>query len=334
MKDYLVYKSNDIIHASYALTIKEQRLLLACISQIKSDVDLTDNNSFTLTVDEARDLFYSKKDRYNAYRDLVLATGKLFDRKIVMQSEDGKKERFTRWVSAVDFDHEEMIATLHFHDQIKPYISQLKANFTRYRLKHIAELSSVYAIRVYEMIVSWHGQNKSFEEITIDDFRNAMDLGLKYKQFGQLNDRVIKPAVEQINERTNYELEIQPKKRGRSYVKVQFRFNQKEVDRLEEEKRELDRNLEKCEFDTVVGIEKRDGETVDMFNKLSDKQIMFIAQNHVFQEHLGGLGKLPKGEKYGSESIIRTAVSYLREGNFDEVTKYVIQGTLKKIKQR
>lgn len=332
MEDYLVYKSNDIINASYSLTVREQRLLLACISQIKSDEELSDKNSFTLTVDEARDLFYSKKDRRNAYRDLVLATEKLFDRKIVMKSEDGKKERLTRWVSTVDFDHEEMTATLYFHDQIKPYISQLKDNFTKYRLKHIAELSSVYAIRVYEMIVSWHGQNKSFDEMTIDDFRNALDLGRKYKQFGELRKFVIEKAVEQINERTNYELEIQAKKRGRSFHKLQFRFNQKEADKLEEEKRKLKR--EQQEADRLTGAEHRDPETVDMFNNLSDKQITFIAHNHVFQEHLGGLGKLPSGEKFGSERVINSAVSFLKKGEFDEVTKYIIQGTLKKVKQQ
>lgn len=332
MKDYLVYKSNDIINASYSLTVKEQRLLLACISQIKSDEELSDKNSFTLTVDEARDLFYSKKDRYNAYRDLVMATEKLFDRRIIMHSEEGKKERLTRWVSTVDFDHEEMTATLYFHDQIKPYISQLKDNFTKYRLKHIAELSSIYAIRVYEMIASWHSQNKSFQEMTIDDFRNALDLGLKYKQFGQLRERVIKPAIEQINERTNYDLEIQATKRGRSFHKLQFRFNQKEADKLEEEKRKLKR--EQQEADRLAGIEHRDDDTLDMFNNLSDKQITFIAQNHVFQEHLGGLGRLPTGEKYGSERVVESSISFLKKGDFDEVTKYVIQGTLKKVKQQ
>lgn len=331
MKDYLIYKSNDIIHASYALTVKEQRLLLACISQIKSDDELAVNNNFTLTVDEARDLFYTKKDRRNAYRDLVLATEKLFRREIRMQSEDGKKEMLTRWVDTVKFDHEEMTATLYFHDQIKPYISQLKDNFTKYRLKHIAELSSVYAVRIYEMIVSWHGQNKSFEEMTIDDFRTALDLGLKYKQFGELRNRVIKPAIEQINERTNYDLDIQAKKRGRSFHTLQFRFNQKEADKLEEEKRKLKR--EQREADKLAGVEPRDDSTVDMFNKLSDRQVSFVAQNHVFQEHLGGLGKLPTGEKYGSESVVSSAVDYLRKGDFDEVTKYIIQGTLKKIKQ-
>lgn len=332
MKDYLIYKSNDIINASYSLTVKEQRLLLACISQIKSDEELSDKNSFTLTVDEARDLFYSKKDRRNAYRDLVMATEKLFDRRIVMHSEEGKKERLTRWVSTVDFDHEEMTATLYFHDQIKPYISQLKDNFTKYRLKHIAELSSVYAIRVYEMIVSWHSQNKSFQEMTIDDFRNALDLGLKYKQFGELRQRVIKPAIEQINERTNYELEIQAKKRGRSFHKLQFRFNQKEADKLEEEKRKLKR--EQQEADKLAGIEHRDDDTVDMFNRLSDNQIAFIAKNHIFQEHLGNLGKLPTGEKYGSERVIKSAISFLKKGDFNEVTTYIIQATLKKVKQQ
>lgn len=247
MKDNLIYKSNDIIEASYSLTINEQRLLLACISQVNSAEKIED--SYVISVEQARDLFYSESQRNNAYRDLKRACENLYERKIKMQGENGKRTRLTRWVSTVDFDDSEQTATLYFHDQIKPYISQLKTNFTKYRLKHITQLTSVYAIRLYEMIVSWYSQNQLYKEYKIDDFKELLQIDDKYKQLCDLKTRVIKPAVEQINKLTDFDLEISFRKVGRSFKYIQLRFNRKPEFELAESlnQKKVQHNLSEAE---------------------------------------------------------------------------------------
>ena len=74
MKDNLVVQHNDLVTASYAMTRHEQNLLLSCISQIDSRKRLDEGQVFTLTVEQARDLFYNGNDQYNAYRDLKTAS--------------------------------------------------------------------------------------------------------------------------------------------------------------------------------------------------------------------------------------------------------------------
>ena len=81
MKDNLVVQHNDLVTASYAMTRHEQNLLLSCISQIDSRKRLDEGQVFTLTVEQARDLFYNGNDQYNAYRDLKTASERLFERK-------------------------------------------------------------------------------------------------------------------------------------------------------------------------------------------------------------------------------------------------------------
>lgn len=334
MKDYLVVQNNDIIEASYCLSVNEQRLLLACISQVDSrkNANFDFTKGVSLTVEQSQDLFYTEKNRQNAYYDLKTACEKLYRREVKLQSENGRFERLLRWVSSVEFDNDEMKSTLYFSREIQPYISELSNNFTEYRIRNIVQLSSKYAIRIYEIIVSWYGQNCSYKEMEITEFRELLDLGTKYKQHGELNRYVIKPALKEINDYTDFEMEISFKKRGRAFRWIQLRFNQKVDAKKEEEKRKLKR--EQREADKLSGIEHRDDDTVDIFTRISDKQIIFIAQNHVFQEHLGSLGKLPAGEKYGSERVVESSISFLKKGDFDEVTKYVIQGTLKKVKQQ
>lgn len=325
-KDNLVYKSNSIIEASYTLSVAEQRLLLACISMLNSDNELDVTKGYTLTVDQAQDIFYTDKDRKNAYRDLKSATESLYDARIKLQSDDGRYEMLTRWVSTVKFDNEEMTATLYFHNEIKPYISQLTNKFTKYRLQWIAELKSKYSIRIYELIVSWYCQNQSYKEMEIAEFRELLDMGGKYERHNDFLRYVVNPSLAEINEYTDFELEIGFKKRGRAYRWIQLRYNQKEAVKKAEERRKLKREQREQG-------EARDDRTVDMFTQLSDKQIKFIARNHVFQEHLGSLGKLQAGEKYGSEKTIELAVSFLKTGEFSEMTKYLIKGTLEKVKQ-
>ena len=95
MKDNLVVQHNDLVTASYAMTRHEQNLLLSCISQIDSRKRLDEGQVFTLTVEQARDLFYNGNDQYNAYRDLKTASERLFERKIRLQLDNGKRVTYS-----------------------------------------------------------------------------------------------------------------------------------------------------------------------------------------------------------------------------------------------
>ena len=92
---------------------------------------------------------------------------------------------------------------IRFATDIYPYLSELEKNFTKYRLANIVQLTSVYAVRLYELLICWLGQGLHNKEFDIDDFRRLMGVDDKYSQFGQLKDRVITPALEQINEFTD-----------------------------------------------------------------------------------------------------------------------------------
>lgn len=231
----LVVKSNELIIASYAMTVNEQRLLLACISQIDSRQKLEGDAVFTLTVEQAKDLFYDRASEKNAYRDLQVAAERLFERKVRIDL-GGNKELLTRFVQTIYFDHNAHKVELHFAAAILPYLSQLEQNFTQYRLSNIVQLTSSHAIRVYELLVSWAGQGVLFKELEIDEFRDLLAIGGKYRQISELKSRVIAPALEQINDSTDFELDVSFRKSRRTVKWIQLRFNRKaEVARAEAE---------------------------------------------------------------------------------------------------
>lgn len=224
----LVVKSNELITASYAMTVNEQRLLLACISQIDSRKKLEGDAVFTLTVEQARDLFYTRGDQRNAYRDLRVAAERLFERKVRIDL-GSNKELLTRFVQSVRFSHDAHKVELRFATEILPYLSQLEQNFTQYRLSNIVQLTSSHAIRVYELLVSWVGQGVLFKELEIDEFRDLLALDGKYQKISELKARVIEPALAQINDSTDFELDISLRKVRRAFKWIQLRFNRKEA---------------------------------------------------------------------------------------------------------
>ena len=237
MKNNLVAKSNDLIIASYELTRNEQRLLLACISQINSQpnaVEITMQDEFVVTTEQMKEL-YKESSKDNVYRDLNLVANSLFEREVKIALPDNEMLR-TRFVSSVLFQPEKSQITVTFAQKILPYLTQLKKNFTRYRLADTVELTSVYAIRLYEMVVCWQGQNRWSETVDLGEFRYMMGCVGKYKQFGQLRQSVIEKAVDQINENTAYHVSVKYRKIKHTYKSVTFSFYKKGAISLTDDK--------------------------------------------------------------------------------------------------
>lgn len=235
MKDNLVAQSNSLVSASYIMTILEKELLLACISKIDSrpnrPVEVTKQTKFTISVKTMKELFYNERTNDNAYRDLRKAANRLFEREVTIKLEDNQTLR-TRFVSGIRFDPKKAQITVTFAEDILPYLTELSANFTKYRLHEVAELSSVHSMRLYELIVMWTNQFQYSKELDLEDFKALMGVQNNYKQFGQLRESVIEKAINEINQKTNYKVSVTYEKVSRSFVGLTLKFHKKMLDKI------------------------------------------------------------------------------------------------------
>lgn len=235
-----VVKSNKVIEASYMLSLSEQRVLLACIAQIDSKAELTENYRFEITASGMADLV-GLDSLSNAYRDLKKAAEKLYERSVVIDDPDPLNpqiaQRKTRWISSIDYVPGEGKLVLSFSFGIIPYLSQLSREFTQYKLKHVAKFESVYSIRLYELLVQWSSAGE--REIEVEWLKNQFQVDDKYSRLTDLKKRVIEPAVAEINEHSNFWVSYGQRKSGRTVTHFQFKFglkNQpKEVKHITEE---------------------------------------------------------------------------------------------------
>ncbi len=95
-------------------------------------------------------------------------------------------------------------------------------------------LRSKYSIRLYEMVERRIGLMKQHEEFSVDEFR-AM-LGVpdgKLDRFADFNKHCLKPALAEVNQLTDFDVEVLAIKKGRTVEKLRLAWFRKSPARLQ-----------------------------------------------------------------------------------------------------
>ena len=258
MRD-LIVKDNALINASYNLDLVEQRLiLLAIIEARQSGKGINANDPLTVNAESYINHF--KVHRNTAYQALKDACNDLFARQFSYQELSDKGNvinKKSRWVSESGYIDQEAVVQLIFAPAIVPFITRLEQCFTQYEIQQISELSTGYAIRLYELLIAWRTTGKT-PLIELMQFRQKMGvLDNKYTAMCDLKKRVLDPAIKQVNEFTDINVTCEQHKKGRSIVGFSFKFKQKEPKLTER----------------TVHSSLKDQNTVDMFHRLTEKQL-------------------------------------------------------------
>ena len=284
MKTEIVVKDNALINASYNLDLVEQRLiLLAIVEARESGKGINANDPLTVHAESYINQF--GVHRNTAYQALKDACDDLFARQFSYQSLSEKGNIInhkSRWVSEVAYIDNEAVVRLIFAPAIVPLITRLEEQFTKYEIQQISNLTSAYAVRLYEILIAWRSTGKT-PLITMYDFRQKIGvLETEYKRMYDFKKYVLDIALKQVNEHTDITVKVEQHKTGRSITGFSFSFKQK-----------------KSATHSVES--KRDPNTLDLFSKITDKQ------RHLFANKLS---ELPEMSKYsqGTESYQQFAV--------------------------
>ena len=304
MRD-LVVKDNALINASYNLDLVEQRLiLLAIVEARESGKGINANNPLEVHAESYINQF--NVARQTAYQALKDASKDLFARQFSYQemNKRGNIENvLSRWVSEIRYIDAEATVKLIFAPAIVPLITKLEEQFTKYELQQVSNLSSAYAVRLYELLIAWRSTGQT-PVIELEEFRkNIGVLEDEYTRMGNFKDRVLHLAIAQVNEFTDITVKYEQHKKGRSIYGFSFSFKQKKSV-------------------NTPNLEARDQNTLDIFTKLTD------AQRHLFANKLS---ELPEMSKYsqGTESYpqfaVRIAEMLLDAEKFKELYPYLVK---------
>ena len=225
----LIVKDNALINASYNLDLVEQRLiLLAIVEARESGKGINANDPLTVHAESYINQF--GVHRNTAYQALKDACDDLFARQFSYQSLSEKGNVInhkSRWVSEVAYIDNEAVVRLIFAPAIVPLITRLEEQFTKYEIQQISNLTSAYAVRLYEILIAWRSTGKT-PLITIYDFRQKIGvLETEYKRMYDFKKYVLDIALKQVNEHTDINVKVEQHKTGRSITGFSFSFKQK-----------------------------------------------------------------------------------------------------------
>lgn len=264
-KTELVVKSNQLVEASYRLSLTEQRIILYAISRSREEqLGLSPGRPVTISADAFAKQF-SSVGKGTVYQQLNAAMDTLFDRFVTIRDTypgtNSVRISKTRWISTASYVDGEGLIQVIFAPEVVEYITRLEGTFTRYRLDRIGEMTSSHAVRLYELLIQYRKTGERDLSLTWlrEKFQMAPD---EYKLTADFIKRVIDVAVNQINQHSDIQVSYQTKKTGRAISHFSFKIKSKNNEPVESDVADDQAYREKLEAN---GQQRLDEEASEVF---------------------------------------------------------------------
>ena len=297
----LVVKSNRLVQALQTLSLSENRLLqLAIIDARETGQGISTDEPLELNATRYAKAFNVSLDA--AYLALTEAEESLFKRQFTITNEDGTLTK-SRWIQDANYRKGEGRILVTLTRVVIEHVTKIdgfEQYFTSYHLKKTSDFKSIYAVRLYELLMQWKsiGRTPIHE---LNTFRNQIGIGVnEYTRIEAFKRRVLDIAVEQINEYSDIIVKYEQHKKGRLISGFSFTFKPKKSTSTLNSKQAPDMSV--------------------LFSKMTEKQ------RHLFANKLS---ELPEMSKYsqGTESYqqfaVRIAVMLQNKELFIELYPYL-----------
>lgn len=238
-----VRKSNELIQRNrFDMTLREQRLLLYCISRIKP----TDKGKEVYRI-SIRDVCAACGIADNvtggAYKAMKEAVKKLDSFNFFMKDIDGR-DHLVHWIEHVVIDPEgkkKACIQFNFDPRIVPYLFDVKKRFTSYELGNVMQMQSVYGVRLYELSKSY--EFRGGHEFSLAELRYLMGAEEEsYKRYSNLKQKIIEPAIREVNGYSDLKIDYIEIKEGRKVTAIKFIISSGADDRAERWMEQIDRD--------------------------------------------------------------------------------------------
>jgi plasmid replication initiation protein len=212
-----VRHSNAITSARHELSAAQLDLYFMLLSLLKPN----HVNKYEISVKQIESL----TQRTWNYQQLREATLDLIGKVFEIEESDGLLQ--VSMLSSAKYLKGTGRIQLTIAEELKPYLVDLKNNFTSFQLYSVLSMSSKYAKWLYVQFSRW----KDIGVLKVDLEELKYKLNLKdpdgrspeqYKQWGQFKDNVLEPSMRQINEHSDLEIKYTTEKTGKKISRILF----------------------------------------------------------------------------------------------------------------
>lgn len=226
VEDATVKVKNELVNGKYSLSLLEMKMVMALAAHINKNAD--DFETCSIRVRELGEYMGLSEDK--CYQSIKATAKKLLSRSLFFEwykTTNSRKKSWlgSSWFDYIFYDDEESMVEFRFATMIKPMLLQIREAYAQLECKPLMAFKCMYSNRFLLYVVEW--EKIQPHTIKIEDLRELLQLGKKYKQFGEFRTYVIEPAIREINALTEYEVTAEPVKRGRRYDSYNFYIKRK-----------------------------------------------------------------------------------------------------------
>lgn len=213
----LITKSNGLIEAKYKLTLEEQRIILYVVSLIESTDE--DFKEYEVSIKAFSELANLKAG--NQYKEFKRICTSLISKTLVIKESDNSIT-VTSWLSSANYNNGTGIIKLSFSPKLKPYLLQLKKNFTSYSLTNVLYLKSIYSIRIFELLKQY--EKLSYRIFELEDLKKILCVEnvKSYNKYADFKRFVILAAQNELKEKCDIYFDFEEIKEVRRVAKIKF----------------------------------------------------------------------------------------------------------------
>lgn len=224
--NYYVKKDNEVTKALfYDMSLTAYRvILLAGTDKFLAQLNSPDNKDkrIRISATDFHDVFGTPGSHISpSFRLLKKSVDELLDAKLRFKNfkndtDEGKWSGGINWVSYAAYNDNLKVLEISFSPDILPFIYQVTTKYTYYNLRNIAELNSIYSVRLYELMMFWRKRGRT-PNMSVQLLRAWLGVreGL-YEDTKLFTQYIVKRSVSEINSKnTNLNLELIQNKKGR-----------------------------------------------------------------------------------------------------------------------
>ena len=218
-KSDIVVKANQLIRGRINWTKLEHRVVAMLVAQLSREDETFEMQRVHISelMDMAR---VSSHDIYSRAEEVCR---KLLNQKVHVRSrtDDGRRVyQGYNCLSTCRYVEGSGYIEAKFNDDMKPFLLQLKRQFTMYRLQNFMQLCSQHSMRVYELIKMQEGLRHLC--LSVEELREVLCCKHTYGRFSDFRRHVLERARTEIRDTCDTYYTYTVEREGRTPVRVRF----------------------------------------------------------------------------------------------------------------
>ena len=222
--------------------LKMFELAVSCIDTDK----IPDNNTVYLSKKELFSFFeVSSSSKHSQFKEAIEFMQKQAYFKIKSNKALGIEYESIVPIPYVKWNDYNDEVLIRFSPEIMPYLINLKAEFTQYKISELQKLNSKYSIILYRWLSMQYNQYEHYSvkggrraeqvesyqnpSITVKELRVITDTLNEYKEMSNFTREVLNKPLEEINAHTSFNVTYEKVKKGRSIDSIVFHIEKKRM---------------------------------------------------------------------------------------------------------